>query len=77
MRDGKASTWPGSICPMTDAERTSRQYDAMARKYAVDNAESPTTPLQRPATIALLGDVREPSRARCWMRRRPTQLLDG
>ena len=77
MRDGKASTWPGSICPMTDAERTSRQYDAMARKYAVDNAESPYNAFyERPATIALLGDVRG-LRVPCWMRRRPTQLLDG
>ena len=35
-----------------------RQYDAMARDYSVDNAESPSNAYyERPATISLLGDV--------------------
>ncbi|MGA2528846.1 MAG: class I SAM-dependent methyltransferase [Acidimicrobiales bacterium] len=44
---------------MTDAERTAREYDAMAGEYVADNAESPYNAFyERPATMALLGEVR-------------------
>ncbi|MGA3353375.1 MAG: methyltransferase domain-containing protein [Acidimicrobiales bacterium] len=44
---------------MTDSERTSREYDAMAVDYAADNAENAYNAYyERPATIALLGDVK-------------------
>jgi ubiquinone/menaquinone biosynthesis C-methylase UbiE len=43
---------------MNDAERTAREYDAMAGDYAADNAKSAYNAYyERPATIALLGDV--------------------
>lgn len=43
---------------MKDQPLSGRQYDAMAQNYAADNAESPTNAYyERPATIALLGDV--------------------
>jgi ubiquinone/menaquinone biosynthesis C-methylase UbiE len=42
-----------------DGERTAAQYDAMAEAYAGDNDESSSNAYyERPATIALLGDVR-------------------
>ena len=44
---------------MSDAYRTAREYDAMAGDYAHDNSESAYNAYyERPATIALLGDVR-------------------
>lgn len=43
---------------MKDGERSAHQYDAMAGDYAADNAEGPYNAYyERPATIALLGDV--------------------
>ncbi|MFZ0665990.1 MAG: class I SAM-dependent methyltransferase [Acidimicrobiales bacterium] len=43
---------------MADPERTARQYDAMAADYSADNAHNASNSLyERPATIALLGDV--------------------
>jgi SAM-dependent methyltransferase len=43
---------------MSDAERSARQYDAMATEYAIDGAENAFNAFyERPATIALLGDV--------------------
>jgi len=43
---------------MSDAERTARQYDAMAGEYATDNDENAYNAYyERPATIALLGEV--------------------
>ena len=43
---------------MSDAHRTSRQYDAMAGDYAKDNSDGAYNAYyERPATIALLGDV--------------------
>jgi SAM-dependent methyltransferase len=45
---------------MNDAERSASEYDAMAADYAADNASNAFNALyERPATIALLGDVRE------------------
>jgi len=44
---------------MRDGERTARQYDAMGAAYGAGNAEgSFNAYYERPATIALLGDVR-------------------
>ena len=44
---------------MNDAERSASQYDAMAADYAADNAHNAYNALyERPATIALLGDVK-------------------
>jgi SAM-dependent methyltransferase len=43
---------------MSDSERSAREYDTMAADYAADNAESAYNAFyERPATIALLGDV--------------------
>lgn len=43
---------------MSDGERSARQYDAMAEAYATDNAEGAYNAYyERPATLALLGDV--------------------
>ena len=43
---------------MKDGERSARQYDAMAAEYAVNNDESAYNAYyERPATIALLGEV--------------------
>ena len=43
---------------MRDGEQSARQYDAMASKYAADNASNAYNAMyERPATIALLGDV--------------------
>jgi len=43
---------------VTDGDRTARQYDAMAVAYAADNAESAFNAYyERPATIAMLGNV--------------------
>jgi ubiquinone/menaquinone biosynthesis C-methylase UbiE len=43
---------------MGDGERTARQYDAMAGAYGAQNADSAFNAYyERPATIALLGDV--------------------
>ena len=43
---------------MSDAQRTARQYDAMADEYAAHNAVGAYNAFyERPATIALLGDV--------------------
>ena len=42
----------------SDAERTAREYDAMAVEYAADNAGGAYNAFyERPATISLLGDV--------------------
>ncbi len=55
----RASESPEKIAAVTDAQRSARQYDAMAADYAADNAESAYNAFyERPATIALLGDVR-------------------
>jgi SAM-dependent methyltransferase len=44
---------------MDDGERSAREYDAMADDYAADNAEGAFNAFyERPATIALLGDVK-------------------
>jgi SAM-dependent methyltransferase len=41
-----------------DAERTASEYDAMAADYSADNADNASNSMyERPATIALLGDV--------------------
>ena len=41
-----------------DAERTAREYDAMAVEYAADNAGGAYNAFyERPATISLLGDM--------------------
>lgn len=43
---------------MDDGDRSGRQYDAMAAEYAADNLESAFNAYyERPATIALLGDI--------------------
>jgi ubiquinone/menaquinone biosynthesis C-methylase UbiE len=43
---------------MNDAERSASEYDAMAADYAADNAVNAFNAFyERPATIALLGDV--------------------
>ncbi len=43
---------------VTEAERTALEYDAMAVQYAAENAESAHNAYyERPATLALLGDV--------------------
>ncbi len=43
---------------MRDAERSARQYDAMAADYAADNAESAFNAYyERPAMISLVGEV--------------------
>jgi 2-polyprenyl-3-methyl-5-hydroxy-6-metoxy-1,4-benzoquinol methylase len=44
--------------PTDDGARSAQQYDAMAAEYAADNAASPYNAFyERPATIALLGNV--------------------
>jgi SAM-dependent methyltransferase len=44
---------------VNDAERSARDYDAMAAQYAAENAQSAHNAYyERPATLALLGDVR-------------------
>jgi SAM-dependent methyltransferase len=46
------------MAAMSDGERSARQYGAMAAAYAADNAESAYNAYyERPATIALLGEV--------------------
>jgi SAM-dependent methyltransferase len=46
------------MAAMNEGERSARQYDAMAAAYAADNAESAYNAYyERPATIALLGEV--------------------
>ncbi|MDQ4131837.1 MAG: class I SAM-dependent methyltransferase [Actinomycetota bacterium] len=43
---------------MNEGELTARQYDAMAVEYAADNLDSPFNAYyERPATMALIGDV--------------------
>jgi ubiquinone/menaquinone biosynthesis C-methylase UbiE len=54
---------PGSLREPSDlpawrgGERAARQYDAMAAEYAADNDGAYNVYYERPATIALLGDV--------------------
>lgn len=46
------------MAAMSEGELSARQYDAMAAAYAADNAESAYNAYyERPATIALLGEV--------------------
>ena len=43
---------------MSDGQRSARQYDAMSADYAADNAEGAyNAHYERPATVALLGEV--------------------